>query len=186
MFILVLVPVLAAVVLRADTFFRLRSAAAVLPGWGREVNYLALYNRASADAQRLLRGAEVPERDRRAVIGLARARAAAAVASLDMAGRFALARRGASPSAASPDPGGDPRFDARASDVDPHHAYVEGCACEHCLTTEAELRAWADEHRAAAVEHQEGAFEVWPVAPPTVPWQLDHEPAAPAFRAGVA
>jgi len=96
------------------------------------------------------------------------------------------ARRGASPSAASPDPGGDPRFDARASDVDPHHAYVDGCGCEHCLTTEAELRSWADEHRAAAVEHQERAFEVWPVAPPTVPWQLDHEPEAEALCAGVA
>lgn len=175
MFVLVLVPVLAAVVLRADTFFRLRSAAAVLPGWGREVNYLALYNRASADAQRLLRGAEVPERDRRAVIGLARARAAAVVASLDMAGRFALALR-ADPRPRPPAP----------CDADPPHAYVDGCGCEHCLTTEAELRSWADEHRAAAVEHQERAFEVWPVAPPTVPWQLDHEPAAEALCAGVA
>lgn len=116
-------------------------------------------------------------------------RAASTTRGALLAGDPALCERCASP---EPDPdgagAGDPRFDiVDLGDVGvrvPAHACDD--ACELCPAARAELDALADEHRAAAVEHQERAFEVWPVAPPTLPWQLDHEPSAAALCAGVA
>lgn len=52
--------------------------------------------------------------------------------------------------------------------------------CPGCLALRAELDVVADEHRDAWVAALEARLDAWPTTPPSLPWQLDHEPAAEA------